>query len=418
MKVLLVGGGGREHALGWKLRQSSRVDELISLPGNPGLAELGTVVEGIDPTNAGAVANVAVQLSVDLVVVGPEAPLEAGVVDTLTARQIPVWGPTRAAARLESSKTFAKEVMNRAGLATAGWGSFTEEEPARAFLSGRPGPFVVKADGLAAGKGVLVTDNRNEAEEWVRRCLAGKFGRAVVVIEDHLPGPEVSVFALCAGIEAVALEPARDYKRLLDGDRGPNTGGMGSYSPVHDLPDGLVDHTLDRVIRPVLETMAAEGNPYTGFLYAGLVLTPSGPQVLEFNCRLGDPETQVVLPRMETDLVELIEAGMGRNLTKMSINWSVDSAVNVVVAAGGYPEGPRTGDPVKIGRLPKRAMVFHAGTSRDGSGLVSSGGRVLNVVGLGDTLEAATATAYSAVGAISLPGMQYRRDIARQPLFA
>ncbi|HUO45906.1 MAG TPA: phosphoribosylamine--glycine ligase [Acidimicrobiia bacterium] len=416
MKVLLIGGGGREHALGWKLSHSPRVSELISLPGNPGLAHLGAVIEGIDPTNAGAVAQVARRLAVDLCVVGPEAPLAAGVADVVATAGIPVWGPTRMAAQLESSKTFAKEVMDRAGVDTAAWGSFTEEAPALDFLHERPGPFVVKADGLAAGKGVLVTENRQKAEQWVVRCLEGSFGRAAVLIEDYLDGPEISVFALCAGTSAVALEPARDYKRLLDGDKGTNTGGMGSFSPVDDLPPDLVEHTLDRVIHPVLKTMVADGIPYTGFLYAGLVLTSQGPQVLEFNCRLGDPETQVVLPRLESDLIDVIEAGLRGTLSSAKLTWSEEAVVNVVVAAAGYPESSRSGDPIKIGKLPAQATVFHAGTALEDGQLVSSGGRVLNVVGQGATLEQARTIAYSAIGSISLPGMQYRRDIALPPV--
>jgi phosphoribosylamine--glycine ligase len=412
MKVLLIGGGGREHALGWKLAQSGQLSKLISLPGNPGLAEIGEVIEGVDPTNAGAVAQVAGQLAVDLCVVGPEGPLAAGVADTLSAARIPVWGPTRAAARLESSKTFAKEIMDRAGVATARWGSFTESGPALAYLAGQTGPFVVKADGLAAGKGVLVTPDREAAAAWVRDCLQGRFGGSTVLIEEYLEGPEVSVFALCAGTDAVGLEPARDYKRLLDGDQGPNTGGMGSYSPVGDLPVGLVDATIDRVVRPVLATMAEEGSPYTGFLYTGLVLTPSGPQVLEFNCRLGDPESQVVLPRLGTDLIDLIEAGLTGSLTRLALEWSSEAAVNVVLAASGYPDQPRVGDPIRIGNLPDHSLVFHAGTHREGGRLLSAGGRVLNAVGTGPTLEKARQTAYEAVDAIKLPGRQYRQDIA------
>jgi phosphoribosylamine--glycine ligase len=369
------------------------------------------VVEGVDPANAGAVATVASQLGVDLVVVGPEAPLAAGVVDALTNAKVPVWGPTRSAARLESSKSFAKETMDRAGVATAAWQAFSERQPALTYLSNQQGPFVIKADGLAAGKGVLVTGSPAEARDWINRCLDGEFGRPMVVIEDFLEGPEVSVFALCAKGTVVALEPARDYKRLLDGDQGPNTGGMGSYSPVPDLAHSLVDDTVDRVIRPVLQAMEDDGNPYTGFLYVGLVLTPTGPQVLEFNCRLGDPETQVVLPRMKTDLVDLIETGMAGQVDT-EVKWSDESVVNVVLAADGYPERPRSGDPIKIGKLSDQAMVFHAGTNADSGRLVSSGGRVLNVIGRGPNLEEARSVAYSAVGSISLPGMQYRRDIA------
>jgi phosphoribosylamine--glycine ligase len=413
VKVLVVGSGGREHTLAWKIARSPRVSQVTSLPGNPGMAQLGPLVEGIEPTSVGAVATAARQLGTDLVVIGPEAPLAAGLADVLTAARIPVWGPNRAAARLESSKTFAKEAMDRAGVPTAGWAAFTELSKALAYLAQRPGPYVVKADGLAAGKGVLVTESAAAAEQWVTRCLTGGFGLAGnrIVIEDHLEGPELSVFALCSGTEVLALEPARDYKRLLDGDLGPNTGGMGAFSPVPDLPVGTVDRAIDEVFKPILRTMAEEGNPYVGFLYAGLVLTSSGPRVLEFNCRLGDPETQVVLPRLETDLVDLIEAGLAGTLHRTRAEWSNRAAVNVVLAAAGYPESPRTGDPITVGSMPEEILIFHAGTALARGRLVSSGGRVLNVVGGGETVAEARSLAYSGVGSVGIPGMQYRRDI-------
>lgn len=414
MRVLLVGGGGREHALGWKLASSPRVREVVSLPGNPGLARIGPVVEGIDQTTVGAVTAAAAALKVDLVVIGPEQPLAAGLVDALVAQRIPVWGPTREAAKLESSKSFAKGVMDRAGVPTAPWASFEDEEATLTHLRTVRGTMVVKADGLAGGKGVLVTDDAAQAAAWVGRCFAGGFGSAgnTVVIEDFLEGPEVSVFALCAGESVTSLAPARDYKRLLAGDQGPNTGGMGSYSPVPDLPAGLNDETVDRVIVPILRTLASEGRPYRGFLYVGLVLTASGPQVLEFNCRLGDPETQVILPRMETDLVDLIETGLAGDLSSTQVRWSTDAAVNVVLAADGYPEASRSGDPITIGKLDASVLLFHAGTRQDGNSLLTSGGRVLNVVGLGKDLAVARVAAYGAVGRIAFDGMQYRRDIA------
>jgi len=409
MKVLLVGGGGREHALGWSLARSTRVTQLISLPGNPGLAQLGAVVEGISPEDVGAVAAMARIQGVDLVVVGPEAPLAAGAVDAVAALGIPVFGPTRAAARLESSKTYAKEVMGRAGVATAASASFTEPEPAKAYLAGREGPFVVKADGLAAGKGVLVTDTREEAERWVDHCLEGGFGwaGASVLIEDFLEGPEVSLFAVCTESGAAVLEPARDYKRLGSGDEGPNTGGMGSYSPVADLPAGLVEDAMRTVIEPTLAQMGEEGNPFRGFLYAGLVLTVDGPKVLEFNVRLGDPETQVVLPRMTTDLVDVLEGA--------NPEWSETAAVNVVLAAEGYPAAPVTGVAIKgVDNVPEDVLVFHAGTRREGKRLVVNGGRVLNLVGIGPTLGEARDRAYRGVEAVGWPGMQFRPDIAAQ----
>ena len=414
MRILLVGGGGREHAIGWKLRQSSRVDRLMSLPGNPGLAELGSVIEGIDPNNVGGVATMAGQLAVDLVVVGPEGPLAVGLVDALARDKIPVWGPNRAAARLESSKKFAKEVMDRAGVATARWEAFTDEASALAYLKATEAPHVVKADGLAAGKGVLVTSEVAAAGDWVRRCMGGEFGPsgATVVIESFLEGPEVSVFALCSGTDVIGLEPARDYKRLLTGDEGPNTGGMGAYSPVPDLPPGLVEHVIDRVMKPVLMTMAAEGNPYTGFLYAGLVLTTDGPQVLEFNCRLGDPETQVVLPRMQADLVDLIEAGVTGSLGRVSCDWSSMAAVSVVLAAPGYPDQRQSGQPIHLPPLDDGELIFHAGTALAGKRLLTSGGRVLNAVGVGANRDEARRRAYRLADRIRFSGKQYRTDIA------
>jgi phosphoribosylamine---glycine ligase len=410
MNVLLVGAGGREHALGWKLVQSKRVTQLISLPGNPGLAELGATIEGISPTDVGAIAAMSRIQGVDLVVVGPEGPLAAGIVDALTGLGIPVFGPSRAAAKLETSKRFAKEVMRRAGVATANSSSFENPGDARHYLDQNDGPYVVKADGLAAGKGVLVTDSSTEARAWVDHCFEGAFGDAgsSVLIEDFLQGPEVSVFAVCTESGAKPLAPARDYKRLLDGDDGPNTGGMGSYSPIEDLPPGLVDDTMGAVINPVLAQMKEDGAPFTGFLYAGLVLTDSGPQVLEFNVRMGDPETQTILPRLSNDLVDVLEGATPK--------WSDEVTVNVVLASGGYPESPETGATIKgLQDVPDDVLVFHAGTRRDGKKLVVDGGRVLNLVGSGPDLESARERAYAATDCISWPNIQFRTDIAQNP---
>ncbi len=417
MRVLLLGSGGREHALAWKLQQSDAVDDLLMLPGNPGMERLGIRVEGVDPTDAGAVAALSRQQHVDLVVVGPEAPLAAGVGDAVRRQGIAVFGPDRAGARLESSKAFAKEIMAEAGVPTGAAAVFTDPATAIAHLNADPGPYVVKADGLAAGKGVLVTEDRHAAADWVQRCLSGEFGEAgsAVVIEEYLAGPEVSVFAVCDGRTAIGLEPARDYKRLLDGDRGPNTGGMGCYSPVDDLPAGLVAETLDQVVRPVLDVMAQRGLAYIGFLYTGLVLTAAGPKVLEFNCRLGDPETQVVLPRLESDLAPLLAAAAHGDAPQEPLVWRDEAAVNVVLAASGYPTSPRRGD--TIGGLAEVAddpsvLMFHAGTARVDRRLVTAGGRVLNVVGRGPDVASARAAAYGAVERIRFKGMQFRTDIA------
>lgn len=412
MKVLLIGSGAREHALGWKLVQSDRVSELISLPGNPGLAELGAVIEGVDPTDVGAVAALARVHAIDFVVVGPEAPLAAGVVDALSRVGIPAFGPTRAAARLESSKSFAKEIMTRAGVPTPGAWTFEDPTDAETHIRTHPGPYVVKADGLAGGKGVLVTGDRDDAIAWAHRCLSSDLGGTDprVVIEEYAAGPELSVFAICDGTNSLLFEPARDYKRVGDGDTGPNTGGMGSYSPV-DLPDDLLDHVERTVIQPVLETMRGDGAPYVGVLYAGLVLTDEGPQVIEFNCRLGDPETQVVLARLESDLFDVLHAAANSELAGSSLSWSPDSVVNVVLAAHGYPDNPRKGD-VITGLGDSSGLVFHAGTVRDGKHLRTSGGRVLSVLGRGPDLESARSAAYEAAESISFKGKTFRTDIA------
>ena len=401
MKVLLVGSGGREHALGWKLAASPRVDELISLPGNPGLADLGPIVEGIEATNSGAVAALARVHGVDLVVVGPEAPLAAGVADAVGRLGIPVFGPTRSAARLESSKTFANEVMERAQVPTGRSLTFTVLDEARAHIDRHPGPYVVKADGLAGGKGVLVTDSRAEAADWAERWL----DRGPVVIEEFLDGPEVSLFAVCTAEGALPLEPARDYKRLGDGDRGPNTGGMGAYSPVEDLPVDLVGEVMSKVIEPTLAQMRDQGSPFTGFLYAGMILTAEGPRVLEFNVRLGDPETQTVLPRLSNDLVDVLEGESPR--------WSDEATVTVVLAAPGYPDNPKTGAVIRgLADIPDDVLAFHAGTRWEGGKLTVSGGRVLALVGKAATLSRARDQAYQAAEEVRWPGITYRRDIA------
>ena len=414
MRVLLIGSGGREHAIGWKLCQSPLITELISCPGNPGLAELGDVEAHVDPLDPDAVAQLAAERDVDLVVVGPEAPLAAGVADACTKRGIAVFGPSARAARLESSKAFAKEIMTAADVPTAAYGEYTEPEAAYARLESSEGPYVVKADGLAAGKGVLVTEDLTAAKGWVDACLAGRFGEAgaTVVIEDHLDGDEVSLFFICSGDTAVPLDPARDYKRLLDDDAGPNTGGMGSYSPVHDVDDYFIRWTLTHVAEPTLAALAARGIPYTGFLYVGLMLTEDGPQVLEFNCRLGDPETQALLPRLETDLLELLHAAAHDSLEGADMMWSDSYAVDLVLASPGYPDRPETGLAVIGLDHVTEALVFHAGTRIEEGRLITTGGRVLNVVGIGATLAEARSDAYAAANLIQFRGKHVRSDIA------
>ena len=413
MNVLLIGSGGREHALGWKLAQTATV--VYSLPGNPGLADIGPLIDDVDPTNGEAIADMASEMDIDLVVVGPEAPLAAGVVDAVTAHGIAAFGPTQAAAQLESSKWFAKQIMAEAGVPTAEARSYSDPEAAKLYLGGHEGPYVVKADGLAAGKGVLVTTDLAEAQRWVDHCLGGSFGEAgsSVLIEDHLDGPELSVFAVCDGTDALVLEPARDYKRLADGDAGPNTGGMGSYSPV-ELPDSLLGDVKATVIDPVLRAMAARGTPYRGLLYVGLVLTRAGPRVLEFNCRFGDPETQAIIPRLRSDLAEIMHRAATGSVAGLNLEWSPLATVNVVLASPGYPESPEKGSPIDGLVEFDDVIVFHAGTASDGENLVTAGGRVLSVVGLGATVAVARTRAYSAAAEIRWPGQQFRSDIAQE----
>ena len=412
VKVLLLGGGGREHAIGWKLAQSPLLTGLISAPGNPGLAHLGATVD-IDPTDPPAVLEEA--RKADLVVVGPEAPLAAGVTDHLAEAGIPVFGPTRAGARLETSKSFAKDVMWRAGVPTGRSETFTDATNALVHLDTLRPPYVVKADGLAAGKGVLVTDDIDAARKWATDCFTGRFGAAgdQVIIEEHLEGDEISVFGLCDGADVIGFRTARDYKRLGDGDSGPNTGGMGSFTPVPGHGDSFVSMVLDTVIRPVLGRLAETGTPYTGFIYAGLVLTADGPRVLEFNCRLGDPETQALLPTLETDLLAAIVSCVEGAAHRVVFEWSGQSAVNIVLAAKGYPDDPVRGDEISgLETGDHDTFVFHAGTRRVADRLVTAGGRVLSVVGTGPNLDVARDRAYERAGEIRFSGKQYRTDIA------
>jgi phosphoribosylamine--glycine ligase len=413
MRVLLLGGGGREHAIGWKLVQSPMLERLISCPGNPGLDEIGDVVPDIDPNSPTAIVALASSLDVDLVIIGPESPLAAGVADALIAAQIPVFGPIHSAARLESSKTFAKEIMAAAGVPTARSATYSDREAAVIRLEESDAPYVVKADGLAAGKGVLVTDSLEAAIVWVDECLEGRFGAAgtSVVIEDHLDGQEVSIFYICAAGEAIPFQPARDYKRLLDGGTGPNTGGMGSFSPVENVDDGLVDWTTVHVALPTLAELASRGIDYTGFLYVGLMLTSDGPMVLEFNSRLGDPEAEVLMPRITSDLLSVLKAAANEGLAGQAVTWSDKAAVDVVLASRGYPDSPEAGHVISV-EPSEDSLVFQAGTQEVDGHLVTSGGRVLNVVGLGANIGEARDNAYARVQRIKFEGMQFRTDIA------
>lgn len=416
MKVLVLGSGAREHALARSLSLDPAVDELLVLPGNPGIGTLARCVPG-DPTDASAVTELARTENVDLVVVGPEAPLVAGVADALTAAGIPCFGPSAAAARLEGSKAFAKEVMAAAGVPTASAMVCTSAEEVDAALAATSAtPYVVKEDGLAAGKGVVVTVDRAAAVAHAGACLEKEGG--CVIVEDYLDGPEVSLFCLADGRAVVPLAPAQDFKRVGDDDTGPNTGGMGAYSPLPWAPEGLVEEVVRTVAQPTVDEMARRGMPFTGVLYVGLALTAAGPRVVEFNVRFGDPETQSVLARLETPLAGvLLAAAQGRLAELPPLEWSEQSSVTVVLAAEGYPASPRTGDTVggiAAAEEVDGVHVLHAGTRLDPADeLVSAGGRVLSVVSVGADLAQARSRAHRAAHRIQLEGSHFRGDIAR-----
>ena len=418
VKVLLLGSGAREHALARSLAADPAVDTLLAMPGNPGIAAHATCLAG-DPTDTAAVVATAREESVDLVVVGPEAPLVAGVADALAGAGIPCFGPTAEAARLEGSKAFAKEVMAAAGVPTAASHVCGTAEEVDAALDATGAPYVVKEDGLAAGKGVVVTGDRDEATAHAAACTGRPGGR--VVVEDFLDGPEVSLFCLCDGTTVVPLAPAQDFKRVGDGDHGPNTGGMGAYSPLtwvdEQVPD-LVEQVVATVARPTIEEMARRRTPFVGVLYVGLALTSGGPRVVEFNARFGDPETQSVLARLRTPLAGvLLAAAQGRLAELPPLEWSDEHSVTVVLAAPGYPAAPLTGGTLtglEEAEATEGVHVLHAGTRRaEDGGLVSAGGRVLSVVSLGEDLARARARAYGAVHRIQLEGSHFRGDIAR-----
>jgi phosphoribosylamine--glycine ligase len=434
-RVLVLGGGGREHAIAWSLARESSVTAVLAAPGNDAMAEEPKIrcFPQVAATDAESVLELATAENVDLVVVGPEAPLAAGVTDVLTDAGVPVFGPTQAAARLESSKAFCRQVAEAAGVRMARGRDFADFEPALEYareLAGAPGSsgVVIKADGLMAGKGVTVCSDIETAERAIRALFQGipaqLSAAPILVIEERLEGREASLIALCDDHDALALPPARDHKRLLDDDEGPNTGGMGAYSPVPDLPDSLCATLLDVIHKPVLAEMARRGVPFRGALYAGLMLTPEGPVLLEFNARFGDPETQAILPRLAAPLSPLLYAAAQGDLAGTAANLGIherllpttgDAAVAVVLAAAGYPEMPRKGDPI-TGLDEARAAgatIFHAGTKRgDEGGFRTNGGRVLAVVGLGRTIAAARTTVEGAADCVAWDGMQRRHDIA------
>ena len=420
MKVLLVGGGGREHALAWKLAQSPLLTRLIAAPGNPGIARHAECIPIKDVAVDEQVA-LARRERVDLVVIGPEMPLSLGLADRLAEAGIAVFGPSQAAARIESSKAFAKDLMARYGIPTARFETFQEAASARRFCRTLGAPLVVKTDGLAAGKGAIVCRTLDEADAAIGLCLDAKsFGAAgaTVVIEEFMEGEEASFFVLTDGAAALPLESAQDHKTIFDDDRGPNTGGMGAYSPAPVVDEAMSRRVMEEIVAPTIAAMAKEGAPFAGVLYVGLMIDQRGPRVVEFNCRFGDPECQAIVPRLDEDLLPLLDSvARGRPLPTR-LRWRADCSVCVVMASHGYPATARTGDEISgldaEGSLPDGVSVFHAGTARRDGRLVTAGGRVLGVQALGPDIRAAMAKAYAGVERIRFAGMQFRRDIGRR----
>ena len=404
MKILLVGSCGREHALALGLKADKKCSELHVAPGNPGIAQIATT-HPLTITDNQAILALAQSLAVDLVVIGPEVPLVNGAADTLRAAGIATFGPSKAAAALEGSKDFAKGVMRDAGVPTARSFTCTSEGEINSALDAFGAPFVVKDDGLAGGKGVVVTDDRAEA-------LAHALSCDRVVIEEFLDGPEISLFGISDGRNILAMEPAQDFKRAYDNNQGPNTGGMGAYSPLPWAPEDIIEQTYEKVLAPVVAEMAARGTPFVGLLYAGLALTKNGIKVIEFNARFGDPETQVLIPRLLTPLADLLYKAATNSLDDTVLHWSDTSAVTVVLAAQGYPQSPQLGEKITAPAPQENTLIFQAGTQEKDGSLISSGGRVMTVTGIGSDLESARHRAYQQISTIGLEGSFYRSDIA------
>ncbi len=414
MKLLLIGSGGREHALAWALAKSPKLSKLYAAPGNAGIAKVAELTD-LDVSDHKAVIAFCREKAIDLVVVGPEAPLVAGIVDDLEEAGIKAFGPRRAPAQLEGSKAFTKGVCDEAGIPTAGYGRFDTAAAALAYVREKGAPIVVKADGLAAGKGVVVAMTLGEAEEAVNACFDGSFGDAgaEVVIEEFLEGEEASFFVLSDGTNALPLATAQDHKRAFDGDEGPNTGGMGAYSPAPVLTASLVDEVMKKIIEPTIATLAKRGTPFKGVLFAGLMITRDGPKLIEYNTRFGDPECQVLMMRLKSDLLDLILASVEGTLDKVSAEWRGETALTVVMAARGYPGGYDKGTEIKglDGLAGEDLEIFHAGTRADGGRILANGGRVLNVTAFGKTVREAQQKAYDAISKIDWPEGFCRTDI-------
>ncbi|MCR8997335.1 phosphoribosylamine--glycine ligase [Brevibacillus laterosporus] len=422
MKVLVVGSGGREHTLVWKLAQSPQVEKIFCAPGNGGTAALVQNVP-IQVTDYAALAQFAKDEEIDVTIVGPEDPLLGGIVDFFTLRNLPIYGPSANAAKLEGSKAFAKCLMKKYNIPTAEYESFLDYESAIAYVREKGAPIVIKADGLAQGKGVILAFSLEEAEEAIRQIMQdSKFGQAGsrVVIEEFMRGEELTLLSFIDGETVKPMIPSQDHKTVFDGDKGPNTGGMGAYAPVPQVKNSDIQHIIDKIVQPMASAMVKEGIPFRGVLYTGLMLTEDGPKVVEFNARFGDPETQVTLPLLETDLVDIVMATINGTLADLDIKWSKQSAVTVVMASPGYPgDYPKgaviSGLDVSVADSPqedKQEMVFHAGTKQEAGHFVTNGGRVLAVTALGDSLQLAKEKAYQVVANISFTGAHYRRDIA------
>ncbi|GAD14621.1 gar synthetase [Geobacillus kaustophilus GBlys] len=417
MNVLVIGRGGREHAIAWKAAQSPLVGRLYVAPGNPGIADVAELVH-IDELDIEALVQFAKQQAIDLTIVGPEAPLASGIVDRFMAEGLRIFGPSQRAALIEGSKAFAKELMKKYGIPTADHAAFTSYEEAKAYIEQKGAPIVIKADGLAAGKGVTVAQTVEEALAAAKAALVdGQFGTAgsQVVIEEYLEGEEFSFMAFVNGEKVYPLAIAQDHKRAYDGDEGPNTGGMGAYSPVPQISDEMMDAALEAILRPAAKALAAEGRPFLGVLYAGLMATANGPKVIEFNARFGDPEAQVVLPRLKTDLVEAVLAVMDGK--ELELEWTDEAVLGVVLAAKGYPGAYERGAEIRgLDRISPDALLFHAGTKREGGAWYTNGGRVLLLAAKGETLAKAKEKAYEQLAAIDCDGLFYRRDIGRRAI--